>query len=97
VVRRGEDPIDIRAVQVPNEAVMEKVYPTEHTGPRFLVNADKLLAKIGLVESVSEAARKRKAGALALDGEKVVGLILSMRVGVHTVQLGKKWCRVIVE
>jgi len=97
VVRRGEDPIDIRAVHLPNEAVMEKVYPTEHPGPSFLVNADKLLAKIGLVESVSEAARKRKAGALALDGEKVVGLILSMRVGVHTVQLGKKWCRVIVE
>jgi tyrosyl-tRNA synthetase len=97
VVRRGEDPTDIRAVQLPNEAVMEKVYPTEHSGPNFLVNADKLLAKIGLVESVSEAARKRKAGALALDGEKAIGLILSMRVGVHTLQLGKKWCRVIVE
>ncbi len=96
VVRQGQNPTEIRTVQLPDEAVIDKVYPSEHPSPNFLVNADKLLAKIGLAESISEAARKRKAGALTLDGEKAAGLILSMHLGVHTVQLGKKWCRVIV-
>src|SRR6266850_1765726 len=50
VVRQGEIPSDIEIVPLPDDL---------RTNGTFSV--DKLLARIGLAESVSEAARKRKA------------------------------------
>ena len=37
------------------------------------IRVDKLLAKIGLAESVSDAVRKIKAGAVEINGERVAG------------------------
>ena len=62
VVRRGEIPADIQTVPLP-EGVRNA------TG----IRVDKMLARIGLAESVSDATRKIKAGAVEINGERVRG------------------------
>ena len=58
---------------------------------------DKLLARIGLAESVSDALRKRKAGAVVIDGQKQTYLYHPLNPGeTLTIQVGKKWRRVSV-
>ena len=60
-------------------------------------SVDKLLARIGLAESVSEAARKRKAGAVSIDGVKQLEPKFLFYAGsIYTIQVGKKWRRVAV-
>jgi tyrosyl-tRNA synthetase len=84
VVRQGEVPADIPIVAVPEEA--------RTAGG---LHVDKLIARIGLAESVTEAGRKRKAGAIEIDGQKVTGLIYSIAErGEILVQVGKNWRRV---
>ena len=61
------------------------------------VRVDKLLAKIGLAESVSDAARKIKAGAVEIDGGKVRDLAMALPDGECTIHAGKGWRRVIVK
>ncbi|HUB33818.1 MAG TPA: tyrosine--tRNA ligase [Bryobacteraceae bacterium] len=58
------------------------------------IRVDKLLAKVGLAESVSDAVRKIKAGAVEIDGEKVKDLALPSPPAEFTVQVGKNWRRV---
>jgi hypothetical protein len=61
------------------------------------IHVDKLLARISLAESVSDAARKRKAGAVMIDGVKQTEMKYPLAAGsVHTIQVGKKWRRVAV-
>jgi hypothetical protein len=62
------------------------------------VNIDKLIASIGLADSVTDAARKRKAGAVRIGeneepaaAEFVTG---AFPPGVYYVRVGKKWKRV---
>ena len=64
VVRHKEVPADIPAVAVPEEA----------RAPAGL-HVDKLIARIGLADSVTDASRKRKAGAIEIDGQKVADLL----------------------
>src|ERR1035441_987870 len=83
VVRRKEVPADIPAVPMPE-------------GVRVAngIRIDKLLAKIGLAESVTDAVRKIKAGAVEINGEKVKDLVLATPAAEVVIQAGKNWKRV---
>jgi tyrosyl-tRNA synthetase len=83
VVRRKEVPADIPAVPLP-----------EGVRAANGIRVDKLLAKIGLADSVSDAARKIKAGAVEINGEKVKDLALSSPAAELVIQAGKNWKRV---
>ena len=86
VVRQREIPSDIETVPLPDDLRSEDNIPI-----------DKLLARIGMAESVSDAARKRKAGAVAIDGVKQLEPKFPLCEGsVYTIQAGKKWRRVSV-
>src|ERR1019366_4768270 len=63
VVRRKQVPDRIETVALPNEVVKDGA-----------IRVDKLLARIGLAESVSDAARKIKAGAVEINGAKWTAL-----------------------
>jgi tyrosyl-tRNA synthetase len=83
VVRRGEVPADLEASPLP-EGVRHS------SGIRI----DKLLAKVGLAESVSDATRKIKAGAVAINGDRVTELVLPAPAGEWIIQAGKNWRRI---
>jgi tyrosyl-tRNA synthetase len=83
VVRRGEVPADMPTVPMP-EGVMAA------NGLRV----DKLLARVGLAESVSDGARKIKAGAVEINGERVHDVTLPAPIGDLVIQVGKNWRRV---
>ncbi|MGA2434976.1 MAG: tyrosine--tRNA ligase [Bryobacteraceae bacterium] len=85
VVRKHEVPADIETVTLAAEA---------RTAAGIRV--DKMLAKIGLADSVSDAVRKIKAGAVEIDGNKIGDLVLQHAPGEMIVQVGKKWRRVLV-
>lgn len=86
VVRQGERPSDMPTVALP-----------EGVRAAGGIRIDKLLAKIGLAESVSDAGRKIKAGAVEIDGEKVHELAVALADGERIVHAGKGWRRVIVK
>ena len=84
VVRRHEVPADIQTVPLPD-------------GVRTAagIRVDKLLAKIGLAESVSDGVRKIKAGAVEIDGQRVNDLALADAPGEMIVHAGKNWRKVV--
>jgi tyrosyl-tRNA synthetase len=84
VVRRKETPTDIAAVPEPG-------------GVRVAggIRVDKLLARVGLAESVSDAVRKIKAGAVQINGEKVKEVLLTNPPAELLIQVGKNWKRVV--
>ncbi len=84
-VRRGLEPADTETVDLPPAAVTDKG-----------IRVDKLLAAIGLAESVTDAARKLKAAAVEINGEIHKDLLLAGVGGTLVVRLGKKWKRVRV-
>ena len=83
VVRRKEVPADIPSVQ-------------ESPGLRMngALRVDKLLARVGLAESVSDAVRRIKAGAVQINGEKVKEVLLKNAPAELLIQAGKNWKRV---
>jgi len=83
VVRRKEVPDDIQTVPLPE-------------GVRVAagIRVDKLLARVGLAESVSDGVRKIKAGAVEIGGEKVRDLVLPDPPAEMVVQVGKNWRKV---
>lgn len=84
VVRQGEVPADIETVPLP-------------AGVRSSgeLRVDKLLALVGLAESVSDAVRKLKAGAVEINGVRHVGLRYPDSEGIWlTIRVGRKWKRV---
>jgi tyrosyl-tRNA synthetase len=85
VVRRREAPSDMPTMPLP-----------ESVRSAAGVRIDKLLVKAGLAESVSEAQRKIKAGAVEVDGQRCTELTLAAPVcpAEWIVQAGKKWVRV---
>ena len=94
VVRRGEVPSDIETVSMPEEAVIKTV---SADGGRILqVRVDRLLPKIGLAESSSEAARKRREGAVSIDAEAVLAPTVDLKNGKHLIRVGKKCAFVTV-
>jgi tyrosyl-tRNA synthetase len=57
------------------------------------IRVDKLLAKVGLADSVTDAVRKIKAGAVEINGEKVKDLAVPPAPEL-VIQVGKNWRRV---
>ncbi len=77
-VRKGQTPADIRTVPMPGVAW----------------RLDKLLANTGLAESVTDAVRKIKAGAVEIDGARQSELHMVKFEGTITIRVGKKWLKV---
>jgi tyrosyl-tRNA synthetase len=82
-VRQGLEPADTETLDLPASAVTDKG-----------IRVDKLLAAIGLAESVTDATRKLKAGAVEINGQTHKDLLLTGAAGTLAVRLGKKWKRV---
>jgi tyrosyl-tRNA synthetase len=85
VVRRREVPEDIPCVPLPD-------------GVRVAngIRVDKTLPKVGLADSVSDAVRKIKAGAVEINGSKVHDLVLPEPAGELVVQVGRNWRKILV-
>jgi tyrosyl-tRNA synthetase len=81
-VRRKEIPADIPTMDVPEGASGEKG-----------INVDKLIARFGLASSVSDAKRKREAGAVEINGDRVTELMIASPGPEFLIQVGKKWLR----
>jgi len=84
VVRRKRVPDDIESAALPSGCVKDGA-----------VRVDKLLARIGLAESVSDAVRKVKAGAVEINGVKWTALSWTDSSPEMLIQVGKNWRRVI--
>ena len=84
-VRQGLEPADTETVDLPSAAQTDKG-----------VRVDKLMAQIGLADSVTDAARKLKAGAVEINGTVHKELLYTANAGVLVLRAGKKWKRVQV-
>jgi tyrosyl-tRNA synthetase len=82
-VRQGLEPADTETVDLPPSVVTDKG-----------IRIDKLLAMIGLADSVTDATRKLKAGAVEINGTVHKDLLLDRPAGTIVLRLGKKWKRV---
>ena len=82
-VRQGLEPADTETVDLPAGASNERG-----------IRIDKLLAILGMAESVTDATRKIKAGAVEINGTVHKDLLLSGTSGVLVIRYGKKWKRV---
>ena len=83
VVRQRQVPSEIATVSLP-----------EGVGTAQGIRVDKLLARIGLADSVSDAARKVKAGAVKINDAVVKDLVLTAGAPELLIQVGKHWRRV---
>jgi tyrosyl-tRNA synthetase len=84
VVRRKEVPADIESVALPERIMKDGA-----------IRIDKLLARIGLAESVSEAVRKIKAGAVEINGVRWTALTWAEPAPQMLIQVGKNW-RIVI-
>jgi tyrosyl-tRNA synthetase len=82
-VRQGLEPVDTETVNLPAAAITDKG-----------IRVDKLLALTGLADSVTDAARKLKAGAVEINGEIYKELLLTGAADTLVIRVGKKWKRV---
>jgi len=82
-VRQGLEPADTATVDLPAEARNEKG-----------IRVDKLIAKIGLADSVNDAVRKIKANAVEINGVIAKELVLADEATLLVIRVGKKWKRV---
>jgi tyrosyl-tRNA synthetase len=85
VVRKKEEPQDMPVVPLPEGVTKDGS-----------IRVDKLLARIGLADSVTDAVRKIKAGAVEINGEKVKDLAIPNGAPELVIQVGKNWRRVTV-
>ena len=84
VVRQKEAPAAIEFTPMPEGVA----------GPNG-IHLDKLIAKIGLADSVSDARRKREAGAVEINGQRVKELVIPVSGRELLIQVGRKWKRVL--
>lgn len=82
-VRQGQEPADTETVDLPPATRSDKG-----------VRIDKLIAFIGLADSVTEATRKLKAGAVEINSTIHKDLLLPNAPGLLVIRVGKKWKRV---
>jgi len=82
-VRHGLEPADTETVDLPPQTVTDRG-----------IRIDKLLATVHLADSVSDATRKIKAGAVEINGNIHRDLLLNGAAGVLVMRVGKKWKRV---
>jgi tyrosyl-tRNA synthetase len=85
VVRRHEVPADIQTVPLP-----------EGVRTAAAIRIDKLLAKVGLADSVTDAVRKIKAGAVEINGQRVHDLVLADAPAELIVHVGKNWRKILL-
>jgi len=87
VVRQKEMPSEIETVHLP-----EGVRTADG------LRTDKLLAKVGLADSVSDAVRKRSAGAVEINGARLGphDVIYKSTSSELVIQAGKKWRRIVL-
>ena len=83
VVRQKEVPADIQTLPMPDGVTKDGS-----------VRVDKLLPKVGLADSVSDAVRKIKAGAVEINGGKVKDLALPGPAAELVIQVGKNWRKI---
>ncbi|HLH18858.1 MAG TPA: tyrosine--tRNA ligase [Bryobacteraceae bacterium] len=83
VVRHKEVPEDMPVVSLPDGVTKDGA-----------IRVDKLLAKVGLADSVTDAVRKIKAGAVEINGEKIKDLALASPPAEMVIQVGKNWRKV---
>ena len=83
VVRKKEIPDDIPVVPMPEGVTVENG-----------IRVDRMIAKIGLAESNGDGARKIKAGAVHINGERVGDVVYSGPRDDLLIQVGKNWRRV---
>lgn len=84
-VRQGREPADTETLDIPASVMTDKG-----------IRVDKLFAAIGLAESVTDAGRKLKAGAVEINGATHKDILLSGATGTLVIRLGKKWKRIRV-
>jgi tyrosyl-tRNA synthetase len=84
VVRRKEVPSDIQTMAMPEGVRVDGG-----------IRVDKLLARIALCASVTDAVRKIKAGAVEINGEKVTEPVLKNPPAELVIQVGKSWRKVV--
>jgi tyrosyl-tRNA synthetase len=84
-VRQGLEPADTDTVDLPAHVLTEKG-----------IRLDKLVAAVGISDSVTDASRKIKAGAVEVNGQIVKDLLLTGPPATLVLRLGKKWKRVRV-
>jgi tyrosyl-tRNA synthetase len=84
VVRQKQVPADIETAALPEGVVKDGA-----------IRVDKLLARIGLAESVSDAVRKIKAGAVEINGVKWTTLTWAEPAPELVIQVGKHWRKVV--
>jgi len=94
VVRKGEVPADVVDKSVPEDVIAVKTPSPE--GITLVVRVDRLLARIGLADSASEAARKRNEGAVSINEVRVKDPTYALPSGKHIIRVGKKWASVTV-
>lgn len=82
-VRQGLEPADTETVPLPPDVRNDKG-----------IRVDKLLARLQLAPSVTEATRRVKEGAVEINGERVMDLVLTNPPALMVVRAGKKWKRV---
>ena len=82
-VRHGLEPADTETVELPPQAATPNG-----------IRIDKLLATVSLADSVSDATRKIKAGAVEINGNIHRDLLLTGASGLLVIRVGKKWKRV---
>jgi tyrosyl-tRNA synthetase len=82
-VRQGLEPSDTETVPMPTGARTEKG-----------IRLDKLIALVKIADSVTDASRKIKAGAVEVNGEIHKELLLTNVPGLLVIRVGKKWKRV---
>jgi tyrosyl-tRNA synthetase len=86
VVRRKEVPAEIETVPLPEGITKDSA-----------IRVDKLLARVGLAPSVTEAVRKIKAGAVEINGVRIADLALSNPSPELVIQVGRNWRRVLID
>ncbi|MFY9724600.1 MAG: tyrosine--tRNA ligase [Bryobacteraceae bacterium] len=84
VVRRKQVPEKVETVALPEDVLKDGA-----------IRVDKLLARIGLAESVSDALRKLKAGAVEINGVKCTALTWTDTSPELLIQVGKNWRKAI--
>jgi len=83
----------VRQKEVPDEMPTLSIPPEARAGDRLRI--DKLLSLIGLADSITDATRKLKSGAVKINGERFAGLSIEDSTTEELViQVGKQWRRV---
>jgi tyrosyl-tRNA synthetase len=82
----------VRQKEVPEEMPSATIPPQAWANGNLRI--DKLLAHVGLADSVTDATRKLKSGAVKINGERFAGLAMENPPAELVIQAGKQWRRV---